>query len=174
MMESSPSLSLLPPPFSLHLPALCLSVCWTHSFLKGKSFIHSRRHGTVSSRLHQPKSATPEEKEDFSLPEPTYKIQGRNTNKPNVGHVTTTEPIAMLSQGAWATMIDPAVVTWHPLAPLEPDVMKEKSFPKEGSGCWAKWRGGSRWEMSVISERMKRKAIAIQKKTQGRLLPKGS
>ena len=50
-----------------------------------------------------------------------------------MSHMAMTEPITRVSPGAWNTTIDWAMVTWHPLVPLEPDVVKEKQFPKGGS-----------------------------------------
>lgn len=72
----------------------------------------------------------PRKKEDFSLPEPTDKIQGKVTNKPNLGHGATTEPVTVVAQGTWDPLIGQAQVTWHPLVPpLEPDVVKEEQLP---------------------------------------------
>lgn len=88
---------------------------------------HSRRPGTGSSRI-----ATPKEKEDFSPPEPTSKIQEEDTNKPKLGHMAAAESVAMAR--GWEATIGQALVTWHSLVPPQgPDVVKEEPSLKEGS-----------------------------------------
>lgn len=72
MVSPLPPFSLSPHPIS-QLPA-SLHVLDSFSPKMEELYPHSRRPGRSTSRLHQPRLATPKEKEDFSLPELTSKI----------------------------------------------------------------------------------------------------